>query len=148
MTFSQFWKLLSPRSRCWQVWCLLKPLSLACRWSSPCCVLTWPSLSACASLAPVSLLYKGTSHTKLGGSGSRSVVSRLCNPTDGSPPGSSVHGVLQTRILEWVAISFSKRSSVLTTSFNFNYLLKAVTLSVRTAAHEFWRGHNSVRINK
>ena len=31
----------------------------------------------------------------------------LCNPIDGSPPGSSVPGILQTRILEWVAISFS-----------------------------------------
>ena len=32
---------------------------------------------------------------------------RLCNPIDGSPPGSSVPGILQARILEWVAISFS-----------------------------------------
>ena len=31
----------------------------------------------------------------------------LCNPTDGSPPGSPVPGVLQARTLEWVAISFS-----------------------------------------
>ena len=31
----------------------------------------------------------------------------LCNPIDGSPPGSSVPGTLQARILEWVAISFS-----------------------------------------
>ena len=31
----------------------------------------------------------------------------LCNPIDGSPPGSSVPGILQARILEWVAISFS-----------------------------------------
>ena len=31
----------------------------------------------------------------------------LCNPMDCSLPGSSVHGILQTRILEWVAISFS-----------------------------------------
>ena len=31
----------------------------------------------------------------------------LCNPTDGSPLGSSVPGILQARILEWVAISFS-----------------------------------------
>ena len=30
----------------------------------------------------------------------------LCDPTDGSPPGSSVPGILQARILEWVAISF------------------------------------------
>ena len=34
----------------------------------------------------------------------------LCNPTDYTPPGSSVHGVLQARILEWVAISFSRGS--------------------------------------
>ena len=33
----------------------------------------------------------------------------LCNPTDGSPPGSSVPGILQARILEWVAISFSSQ---------------------------------------
>ena len=31
----------------------------------------------------------------------------LCDPRDGSPPGSSVPGILQTRTLEWVAISFS-----------------------------------------
>ena len=31
----------------------------------------------------------------------------LCDPTDGSPPGSPVPGILQARILEWGAISFS-----------------------------------------
>ena len=31
----------------------------------------------------------------------------LCDPIDGSPPGSPVSGVLQARTLEWVAISFS-----------------------------------------
>ena len=31
----------------------------------------------------------------------------LCNPIDGSPPGSSVPGILQARTLKWVAISFS-----------------------------------------
>ena len=35
----------------------------------------------------------------------------LCNPMDCSLPGSSVHGIFQARILEWVAISFSRRSS-------------------------------------
>ena len=35
----------------------------------------------------------------------------LCNPKDGSPPGSSVHGILQMRILEWVTVPFSRRSS-------------------------------------
>ena len=32
----------------------------------------------------------------------------LCDPMDGSPPGSPVPGILQARTLEWVAISFSK----------------------------------------
>ena len=31
----------------------------------------------------------------------------LCDPTDSSPPGSAVPGILQARTLEWVAISFS-----------------------------------------
>ena len=31
----------------------------------------------------------------------------LCDPIDGSPPGSPVPGILQARVLEWVAISFS-----------------------------------------
>ena len=35
----------------------------------------------------------------------------LCDPTDCSLPGSSVHGILQVRILEWVAILFSRGSS-------------------------------------
>ena len=35
------------------------------------------------------------------------VYPTLCDPMDCSPPGSSVHGILQARILEWVAISFS-----------------------------------------
>ena len=37
----------------------------------------------------------------------------LCDPIDCSPPGSSVHGILQARILEWVAISFSKNTYIL-----------------------------------
>ena len=36
---------------------------------------------------------------------------RLCNPMDCSPPGSSVHGILQARIQEWVAVPSSKGSS-------------------------------------
>ena len=31
----------------------------------------------------------------------------LCNPIDGSPPGSPIPGILQARTLEWVAISLS-----------------------------------------
>ena len=46
---------------------------------------------------------------------SESEVTQSCltlwNPVDCTPPGSSVHGILQARILEWVAISFSRGSS-------------------------------------
>ena len=35
----------------------------------------------------------------------------LCDPTDYSPLGSSIHGIFQARVLEWVAISFSRGSS-------------------------------------
>ena len=38
---------------------------------------------------------------------SRQSCPTLCNPRDGSPPGSPVPGILQARTLEWVAISFS-----------------------------------------
>ena len=38
---------------------------------------------------------------------SRQSCPTLCDPIDGSPPGSSVPGILQARTLEWVAISFS-----------------------------------------
>ena len=42
---------------------------------------------------------------------SRSVVPIPCTPMDSTPPGSSVHEIFQVRILEWVAISFSRGSN-------------------------------------
>ena len=36
----------------------------------------------------------------------------LCNPMDYSPPGPSVYGILQKRMLEWVAMSSSRESSL------------------------------------
>ena len=46
----------------------------------------------------------------------RVLVAQSCpifgDPMDCSPPGSSVHGIFQARILEWVAMSFSRGSSV------------------------------------
>ena len=42
---------------------------------------------------------------------SHSVVADSLQPLDCSPPGSSVHGILQARILEWVTIFFSRGSS-------------------------------------
>ena len=43
----------------------------------------------------------------------------LCNPIDGSPPGSAVPGILQARTLEWVAISFSNNKYCI---FNYKML--------------------------
>ena len=39
------------------------------------------------------------------------LCSTICNPLDCSPPSSSDHGIFQARILEWVAVSFSRGSS-------------------------------------
>ena len=49
----------------------------------------------------------------LGAAAAKSLQSclTLCNPIDSSTPGSSIHGIFQTRVLEWGAIAFSKRSS-------------------------------------
>ena len=50
----------------------------------------------------------------IGGGGGGEVAQScptLCDPVDCSPSGSSVHGILQARILEWVSISFSRGSS-------------------------------------
>ena len=38
------------------------------------------------------------------------IVLILCDPMDCSPPGSSVHGIIQARILEWIAIPISRGS--------------------------------------
>ena len=38
-------------------------------------------------------------------------VQLICDPTDGNPPGSSVHRISQARLLEWVVTSFSRESS-------------------------------------
>ena len=54
------------------------------------------------AVAPKSLLLYAAAAAKLPQS-----CLTLCDPIDGSPPGSSVPGILQARIPEWVAISFS-----------------------------------------
>ena len=51
-----------------------------------------------------------------------SVVSDSCNPVDCSPPGSSVHGILQARTLEWVAMPFFR--GIFTTKGSNPHLLR------------------------
>ena len=43
----------------------------------------------------------------------------LCDPMDCSPPDSSVHGIFQARILEWVAVSYSRGSSSLVLLYHY-----------------------------
>ena len=45
---------------------------------------------------------------------------RLCDPVDCSPPGSAVHGILQAKILQWVAISFSREIHLSIDANKFN----------------------------
>ena len=51
----------------------------------------------------------GIKHTAAAAAAAKSLQScpTLCDPTDSSPPGSLVPGILQAKTLEWVAISFS-----------------------------------------
>jgi len=53
-------------------------------------------------------IYSQISNTKESVSEVAQSSPTLCDPVDCSPPGSSIHGILQARILEWVAISFSR----------------------------------------
>ena len=73
----------------------------------------------------------------------------LCDPIDGSPPGSPVPGILQARTLEWVAISFSNawkwevkvkslsRVRLLWTSWTAAY---QAPQSIRFSRQEYWSG--------
>ena len=45
----------------------------------------------------------------------------LCDPIDGSPPGSPVPGILQARTLEWAAISFSNRGTLGESNLNCTF---------------------------
>ena len=74
-----------------------------------------PPLFPSASNSSCQPLYPSCCHVLLSFSRCYICVScsamTLCNPTDGSPLDSSVHGILQLRILEWVAIPFFIGSS-------------------------------------
>ena len=50
---------------------------------------------------------EGTTAAAAAAAKSLQLCPTLCNPIDGSPPGSPVPGILQARTLEWVAMSFS-----------------------------------------
>ena len=66
----------------------------------------------------------------------------LCDPRDGSPPGSPIPGILQARTLEWVAISFSNLDNILKsrdiTLPKKVYLVKAMVFPVVMYGCESW----------
>ena len=68
---------------------------------------TWVSHIARQTLSFLS--QQGSPITSFAAAAAKSLqsCSTLCDPIDGSPPGSPVPGILQARTLEWVAISFS-----------------------------------------
>ena len=73
----------------------------------------------------------------------------LCDPIDGSPPGSPIPGILQARTLEWVAISFSNawKWKVKVKSLSRVWLIVTprtaayqAPLSMRFSRQEYWSG--------
>ena len=77
----------------------------------------------------------------------------LCDPVDGSPPGSPVPGILQARTLEWVAISFSNAWKVKVKSLSRVRLFATpwtaayqAPPSLGFARQEYWLGLESCRI--
>ena len=61
----------------------------------------------------------------------------LCDPMHSSPPGSSVHGILQARILEWVAISSSRRSSQPRDQTHISYV-SCIGKRILSHQHHLW----------
>ena len=73
----------------------------------------------------------------------------LCDPIDGSPPGSTIPGMLQARTLEWVAISFSNAWNWKVKVKSLSHVWLLVTpwtaayqapLSMRFSKQEYWSG--------
>ena len=91
-------------------------------------------------------LYSPTSYTTLL---SFSLVSQpcptLCNPMDCSPPGLSVRGILQTRILEWVAIPSSRGSSQPRDRIQVSHIVGGFFTDWATReAQKYWSGSPSL----
>ena len=67
------------------------------------------------------------------------VCSTLCDCMDYSLSGSSDHGILQTRILEWIAIPFSRRSSQSRDQTQVSHIAGGLfTVWATSEAYEFW----------
>ena len=74
----------------------------------------------------------------------------LCNPMNCSPPGSSIHGIFQARVLEWFAISFSRGSSWIVKWFTSSftrfpyviYFVKSPLMAYISASYRYEMMHD------
>ena len=67
----------------------------------------------------------------------------LSDPMDGSPPGSSIHGILQARVLEWGAIAFSDATDWVARKqqkLNVSQLWRLESLTPKPSRFGVWRG--------
>ena len=74
-------------------------------------------------------------------------VRLLANPMDCSPPGSSIHGTLQARILEWAAIAFSLRTCVqlfCLSHFYSTFVFKVLCGDFINRKHPNWKRSKNV----
>ena len=61
----------------------------------------------------------------------------LCDPMDCSLPGSSANGIFQARVLEWVAIAFSKECSNYCTTAPISYAIKVMLKILQTRLQQY-----------
>ena len=71
--------------------------------------MTLGSTEHCIQLNHIAILFSNAFLLIMAAAAAKSLqlCPTLCDPIDGSPPGSSVHGIFQARVLEWVAIVLS-----------------------------------------
>ena len=71
----------------------------------------------------------------------------LCDPMDYNPPGSSVHGVPQARILEWIAISFSKGSFPSRDRTRVSCIVRQILYRLSEHAHYYIHQSNTENVH-
>ena len=92
---------------CWPIWTLPWEKSFLCVEPLSFWRLYVTAVSINSKTRPLQIMPLLCCHWAAAAAKSLRSCPTLCNPIDGSPPGSTIPGILQARILEWVAISFS-----------------------------------------
>ena len=142
------------RNSCWLLAVILSPLSVAGYWQNP-AYLNSMSMGLSEALEKCYFLHtgrmQGNSPIVYAAVAAKPLQScpTLCDPIDGSPPGSAIPEILQARTLEWVAMSFFNawkwkvkvkslsRVRLLATAWTAAY---QAPLSVGFSRQEYWSG--------